>query len=80
MRWLWSTQTTTEAACWVGYDDSEPMVGLAATDRAAPLNLVFESAVLRALTSSERAGVVPHLAILLLQAAGQVAGDDDGDR
>jgi hypothetical protein len=48
---------------------------------AAPrqLRLAFESTVLQALTSNERADVVAQLSILLLQAAGQAAGDDDGD-
>ena len=44
------------------------------------LNLVFESTVLQALPSNERAGVVAQLSILLLQAAGQSAGDDDDER
>ena len=42
------------------------------------LSMVFESAVLQDLTSSERASVVTQLAILLLQRAGQAAGSDDG--
>jgi len=43
-------------------------------------SLVFESVVLQALTSSERASVIAQLAILLLQAAGQAVGDDDVKR
>lgn len=42
------------------------------------LSMAFESAVLLDLTLSERAGVVTQLATLLLQAAGQAAGGDDG--
>ncbi|MCM2330972.1 MAG: hypothetical protein NDI70_06720 [Pseudomonas sagittaria] len=43
------------------------------------LPMVFESAVLQELTSGERANVVAQLALLLLQAAGMGAGDDDGE-
>lgn len=42
------------------------------------LSMAFESAVLLDLTLSERAIVVTQLATLLLQAAGQAAGGDDG--
>lgn len=43
------------------------------------LCMTFESSVLQELTSTERASVVTQLALLLLQAAGMDAGDDDGE-
>jgi len=43
------------------------------------LSMAFESAVLQDLTSSERASLIAQLATLLLQAAGQAAGGDDGE-
>jgi hypothetical protein len=43
------------------------------------LSMAFESTVIQDLTASERAGVVAQLAGLLLQAAGQATGDDDGE-
>jgi len=48
---------------------------------AAPrqMCIAFESAVLLDLTSSERASVITQLASLLVQAAGQAGGDDDGE-
>jgi hypothetical protein len=39
----------------------------------------FESELLQDLTSTERASVVAQLAVLLLQAAGQDVGGDDGE-
>lgn len=43
------------------------------------LPMAFESTVLQELTSSERASAVAQLALLLMQAAGMGAGDDDGE-
>ena len=42
--------------------------------------MAFESAVLLDLTMSERASVITQLATLLLQAASQAVGDDDGQQ
>lgn len=43
------------------------------------LSIAFESPGLQDLTSVERTAVVERLASLLLQAAGQAAGSDDGE-
>lgn len=43
------------------------------------LGLAFESVLLQDLTSTERAGAVAQLAVLLLQAAGLDLGADDDE-
>lgn len=43
------------------------------------LGIAFESPGLQDLTLSERTAVVEQLASLLLEAAGQAAGGDDGE-
>jgi hypothetical protein len=58
----------------------KPSIALPSRPRAPQqLPMTFESTVLQELTSSERASVVAQLALLLLQAAGMGAGDDDGE-
>lgn len=57
-----------------------PSIALQSRPRAPQqLPMTFESTVPQELTSSERASVVAQLALLLLQAAGTDAGDEDGE-
>jgi hypothetical protein len=57
---------------------TQPLSPIPAPRAPHQLRMAFESAVLLDLTVSERANVITQLATLLLQAAGQAAGDDDG--